>query len=100
MKTELEMKIELSYVYSNLDKRQEFGLVTQGYNETYIRWIWYYLGVFLGDNYKFKLYPFSMASTMWKGRVLKSYKYHTHAKKQALLIANKINRYASEYSNV
>lgn len=85
------MVIELSYRYSDLDKRQEFGLVTEGHNETYIRWLWFFLGTYLGPYSGFQLYPFSQTGA-WKGRVLKSYKYHTDARKQALLIANRIHK--------
>lgn len=85
------MTIELTYRYSDLDKRHEFGLITEGDNEICIRWIWYYLGVYLGADCKYKLYPFSMVDA-FGGKVLKSYKYSHSADQQAKLIANRINK--------
>lgn len=86
------MKIELSYKWSDLDKEHQFGLVTTGDAQAYIQWIWYYLEVFLGTDRRYTLYPFSLTSDWQKGKVLKSYKFHTDAERQAKLIANRINK--------
>lgn len=81
------MKIELSYKYSELDNRNEYGLVLEGENyEMYFRWVYFYIGMFL--NKKVTLYPFTLKKH--KGRLLKSYKFLNDAERQARLIANRI----------
>ena len=83
------MTIKLTYEYSKLDKVKTFGLTFKEHNnyQLYIRWIYYYLGVFLGKKtMKYRLYPFDIQ----QGKLLKEYKFCNDAQLQALLIANKI----------
>jgi len=84
------MTIELSYRYSKLDKTHCFGLVfnaTENY-ETYIRWVWYYLGQQLVKKPRnVRIYPFN-----YNGKVLKNYKFCNDAQRQAVLLSNAIKR--------
>lgn len=77
------MKILLSYKYSELDKRPEWGIeIIDGENyEIYVRWIWWYLG-----KANISVYPYSV------GSIVKEYKYCNDAKKQAQYIINRINK--------
>jgi hypothetical protein len=84
------MKIELSYIWSDLDNEHQFGLVSEDVPTVYNQWVWFYLGVFLGMEHKYVLYPFSMLGNWRQGKILKSYKLHTDAERQARLIANRI----------
>jgi hypothetical protein len=89
------MEIELTYRYSELDQRKEFGLIfitDKNYYETYIRWVYYYLGVYLGER-KFPLFQFSLMNHYLKGVKTKKYKYCNNAKLQAKIITNAINKY-------
>jgi len=84
------MTIELSYRYSELDKIFCFGLVFNDHqnSETYIRWVWFYLGqelIKVPNN--FRLYPYNYDS-----KVLKNYKYLNDAKRQAIVLANAMKR--------
>ena len=85
--------VDVSYKYSHLDNRHEFGVVfnhsdsmTEFYH-IYIRWVWYYLGAAFGDTKQFSLLPFSV----YDGKKIKSYKYCNDAKRQAKLIVNAIS---------
>lgn len=84
------MTIELSYRYSELDNAYCFGIFfnyPENY-ETYVRWIWYYLGQELIKVPKnFRLYPFRS-----NNKVLKNYKHLNDAKRQAVILANAIKR--------
>jgi hypothetical protein len=77
-----KIKIELSYQYSDLDKEKQYGIVIEGLNEDYSRWIFYFLGCRFGQ--RINLYPFKI------GKTVKDYKYCSDAERQANLIANKI----------
>jgi len=77
------MKIELSYKYSELDKQHQFGLVIDGVQENYSRWVYFYLGKHLGIKEP-SIFPYKV------GEVLYDYKYLNNAEKQGSLIANKI----------
>jgi hypothetical protein len=76
------MKIELSYDYSFLDKERQFGIEIYGLDETYSRWIFYYLGCRFGQ--RINLYPYHI------GKTVKNYKYCNNAIRQANLIADRI----------
>jgi len=77
------MKIELSYKHSKLDKTQQFGLVINGINEDYARWVFFYLGKYLGVKEP-SIFPYKI------GEILYDYKHLNDAERQGLLIANKI----------
>jgi len=87
------MEIEVSYRYSKLDNEKQFGikiLDEREIHQVYIRWVYYYLGAFLGIKSGIRIYPFSLKDDVFKGKVLKKYKYCNDAKRQAKLIFNKI----------
>ncbi|WP_250476111.1 hypothetical protein, partial [Caballeronia sp. GAFFF1] len=74
--------------YSHIDNQHQFGLVfndVKGYDETYIRWVYYYLGVNLGIR-NFRLYPFQLECKY------KVYKCCNDAQRQSKLIVNAINK--------
>lgn len=96
------MKVELSYQYDF--GKHSFGLInTEKYTEATFQWLWYYLGVNLGEEITgFDLRPFSFADETWVrplGEVLETYsisvlfKHSTKedVKKIAKLIIDKIN---------
>lgn len=94
----MKLKIELSYKWSTLDKIHEFGIVMEGdyVDSIYMNWVWYHLGVYLGENNykKYILFQFPVNTNDYagKGKVLNKYKFCGNAKRQALLLANSINR--------
>lgn len=82
------MKAELSYKYSELDKRHEFGIEfikNDDRPDAYIWWIFYYMGKYFGD-FKPILYPFK------RGKVINTYKCNCGADTTAKYIVNAINR--------
>lgn len=84
------MTIELSYRYSALDKSHCFGLVFNDSDlyETYIRWVWFYLGQHLINRPDdLRLYPYN-----YQGKIIKDYKFCNDAKRQALLLGNAIKK--------
>lgn len=85
------MKIELSHIYSKIDKRHEFGLVFQDVEmmQVYIRWVYYYLGAEFGEPKRVVLYPFAVG----KNKPIRTYKFYNNAQRQAKLIINSINTY-------
>ena len=87
------MTIKLSYHYSDLDKEECFGIEVNDFKgwETYVNWFWYQLGKELIEvDKEFTIYPYI---TDWnKPKILKEYKNCNDAKRQALLIANKIKK--------
>lgn len=87
------MEIELTYKLSHLDNEKQFGIKIineREVHQVYIRWVFYYLGVYLGIKDKFRLYPFSLKSDVFKGKVLYQYKYCNDAQRQAKMIVKKI----------
>ena len=85
------MTIQLTYKYSDLDEENQFGLqfFDIEHCETYIRWVYFYLGHFMGGEY-IRLYPFA------SGKVVKNYKFCNDAKRQATLIFNAIKKIDSK----
>lgn len=80
------MEISVSYKYSELDKRQEFGieiLEVKGW-EQYINWVYFYLGAYFKNHPH--IYPYKV------GKVIKVYKNCNDARRQAQLIVNKIEK--------
>ena len=82
------MKIELSYNYSTLYERHEFGLISEGVEEQYYRWVWYYLGSIFGNDKRLYLRPWETSFS----KIIGKYKAYVSSEKQAQLIANKINK--------
>lgn len=87
-----EMAFTVTYKYSVLDKEPQFGIVSSltPHHETYVRWVWFYLGAHFGEN-KPRLYPFELNDAT----NAKTYKYCNDAKRQAKLIINHINKVKS-----
>jgi hypothetical protein len=82
------MKIEIYHQYSKLDNEHQFGIEIidkDNYYETYINWVWFYLGVYLGKD-KLTIYPHR---PLWSKKP-KVYKYLDNAERQAKLIADYI----------
>lgn len=80
------MEISVSYKYSELDKRQEFGieiLEVKGWDQ-YINWVYFYLGAHFIEYSA--IHPYKV------GKVIKVYKNCNDARRQAKLIINKIEK--------
>jgi len=82
--------IELHYQYSELDKKHNFGIVTQpdmpGAYKSYVQWIWFHVGRQLARTNKetYVIYPYKV------GKLKKAYKYCNDAERQGTMIANRI----------
>jgi len=87
------MEIELTYRFSELDKEHQFGIVIlnqRDFTENYFRWMWFYMGVYLGEK-RPAIYPYSIGKeTYFKGKNLKKYKYCNDANRQAKLLCRRI----------
>lgn len=84
------MIVELTYSYSKLDKVHQFGIEFKDenpYMQNYIRWVFYYLGAFYGEN-RPSIYPFSLNNV----KPFKKYKFCNDSKRQARLVVNAINK--------
>lgn len=79
------MKIEISHKYSNLDRELQFGLVIEGTNEIYIRWVYFYMGKYWNSE-ALHPYPFHV------NKVKKRYKGCNDAERQAKMIVVYINK--------
>jgi hypothetical protein len=88
------MSIELSYKWSDLDKKHCFGLdfTNLPFGETYIRWVWYHLGqLMIAKKQNVLILPYKPGNS----KVYKNYKYCNDARRQAALLANAINKKTS-----
>ena len=85
------MNVEIYHQHSKLDSEHQFGIEIIDENnscETYINWVWFYLGVFMGKD-KPTIYPYKPWN--WTKKP-KKYKYLNNAERQAKLIADHIKR--------
>ena len=84
------MTIQLSYKYSTLDKVNQFGINIIGCDSAfeiiYIRWVYFFLGSAFANDKSFELQPYEV----YKGKILKEYKFCNSSQRQAKLIINKI----------
>ena len=83
------MQIRLTYSFSLLDNEHQFGIEfidDQPYHNLYIRWVFFYLGMYL-EKKKIPIYPYSIGI-----KTFKQYKNCNDAKRQAMLIVNAINK--------
>lgn len=82
------MKIELTYKYSELDKKHQFGIKTTGdeYSKTYINWVWFYLGMMLPPRVNYTIYPLNLND----GVLIKEYVFANDAQRQATFIVTRI----------
>jgi hypothetical protein len=82
-------KVNFYHRYSDLDKLHEFGVVDGGCGSAYLMWVFFYLGVYIGREYKkVRLFPFKIYS--WENPV-KIYKIND-AERCAQLITQRIKK--------
>lgn len=92
------MTIELSYRYSHLDKRHEFGIIfndVREFGQPYTRWVYYFLGAIFGER-KIIIYPFHLDGS----KTLKVYKDVGDSKKHAKWIAARINKIINQKGGI
>ena len=91
------MEVEITYRYSKLDNVPEFGLsfIDERENhQTYIRWVYFYLGGLIMGNSTIKIkpiiYPFTLKNSTFNGKILYKYKDCNDAQRQAKMIYKRI----------
>lgn len=83
------MKIELSHKKTPTGIH-EFGIeFIASQNENYVRWVWYYLGAYLGPDFnvvkkKHLIIPYQV------GKVVKKYRFVNNASRQAKTLSKAI----------
>jgi hypothetical protein len=66
-------KVNFYYRYSDLDEVHEFGVVDNGCGEIYLTWVFFYLGVYLGREFKEEIRLFPYKVYVWE-KPIKTYK--------------------------
>jgi hypothetical protein len=83
-------KVNFYHRYSDLDEVHEFGVTDGGCGEVYLTWVFFYLGVYLGREYKTKIRLFPYKVYSWENPI-KTYKIND-AEKCAQLITQRIKK--------
>lgn len=87
--------IIITYRYSNLDNRHEYGMQIDSLSISYINWIWFGIGQILPFKTKFEIYPYLIEGKIIYSSILNTYK--TSADVVGRRIAKKI---LSHYAKV